>query len=132
MNLSAKKVLLLGLVPAAAVAVVMFFCDPVKVPIYPVCLFHRWTGLDCPGCGGLRAAHALLHGRIVDAMHFNLLLVLSLPLFAWLGGRYVFLKWHQRPVPSIRLPWLWTYASLWIVFGIVRNLPVPWLAAFAP
>jgi hypothetical protein len=66
------SVLTIGL----AVATVLFFCDPAQVPIYPVCLFHRVTGLDCPGCGSLRALHELLHGNLAAAVHFNAFLVL--------------------------------------------------------
>jgi hypothetical protein len=29
------------------------------------CLFRALAGIDCPFCGGLRAAEAVLHGRVV-------------------------------------------------------------------
>jgi len=37
------------------------------------------TGFDCPGCGSQRAIYCILHGQLLQAVHFNLLLVLSLP-----------------------------------------------------
>ena len=39
------------------------------------CPFYLMTGLDCPGCGGTRAALCLLHGRIANALHYNALAV---------------------------------------------------------
>ena len=35
---------------------------------YVPCLFHTLTGFYCPGCGGTRAAAALLHGKILTAV----------------------------------------------------------------
>lgn len=121
-----------GLAGGLAVAAVLFFFNPSRVPIYPVCEFHEITGLDCPGCGSLRAMHQLLHGHLVIALHLNLFLVLSLPLYAWLGFRMVWQEFKGgRPV-TIRPAWFWTYMALWLAFGILRNLPMPLFAAFAP
>jgi hypothetical protein len=113
------------------VALVLYFCDPVRVPIYPVCLLHRLTGLDCPGCGSLRALHALLHGQWTAALHFNLFLVLSLPLLATFGIRSAWNKAHGGPGVTVRPLWLWVYAAAAVAFGILRNLPFPWFASFA-
>ena len=115
-----------------AAALVLFFFDPARVPIYPACQFHKFTGLDCPGCGGLRAAHELLHGNWVAALHFNLLLVLSLPVFAWLGCRFVWREIRGGPAIAFRPIWLWSYLGAWAAFGVLRNLPVHFLASFAP
>ena len=132
-SVTMKKIALaLGLAGGCVAALVLYFFDPVRVPIYPVCQFHRLTGLDCPGCGSLRAMHALLHGQIDAALHFNLLLVLSMPLFAGLAGRYF---WRQKKgLPGLAIPtsWLWIYLAAWVVFGVVRNMPIHAFAAFAP
>ena len=120
-----------GLAAAGALAAVLFLCDPVRVPIYPQCVFHRVTGLDCPGCGSLRALHALLHGDLAAALHFNAFLVLSLPLLAGLGFYFVIKKMRAEPAASFRPVWLWLYLAAFVVFGIARNLPVPLFAAFA-
>lgn len=121
-----------GLMIGLAAATVLFFCDPARVPIYPVCLFHRVTGLDCPGCGSLRALHELLHGNFAAALHFNAFLVLSLPVFAWLGFRFVARRMKKEPVATFRPVWLWLYLAAFVTFGILRDLPVPFFAAFAP
>lgn len=40
----------------------------------PACLFHRFTGLQCPGCGAQRAFHAACQGDWAEAFGYNLLL----------------------------------------------------------
>lgn len=43
------------------------------------CLFHRFTGFPCPGCGLSRAWISLAQGRILEALLINpLMLILSL------------------------------------------------------
>lgn len=121
-----------GLLAGAGVAaLVLFAFNPERVPIYPVCLFHRWTGLDCPGCGSLRALHQLLHGNFVEALRLNALLVLSLPLFAWVGFRLVRQQMQGTPGHAVGPVYIWIYLGLWIAFGVLRELPGPLFAAFA-
>jgi hypothetical protein len=134
---------IIALAAVLIVALILFFFDPARVAIYPVCPFHRLTGLDCPGCGGLRATHQLLHGNIVQALHFNALWVLSIPFLAWQSFRFLKPRFAavlrsrtastQNPgVPpqiapppfAFNLSWVWFYLVASIVFGIVRNLPV--------
>jgi len=106
MTPKAKVILAAGLLaPVIAGAAVLYFSNPTRVPIYPVCVFHAWTGLDCPGCGTLPRVARAVHGRINEALHFNLLLVLSLPLFTWWGYRMVSRKWHNQPPPPMRMGW---------------------------
>jgi hypothetical protein len=108
----------------AAVAVVVLFCfDPSRYPIYPVCMFHKTTGLQCPGCGALRAMHQLLHGHFAAAFHLNALLVLSLPLAGWHAARQVAARLNHRRATPIRQAWLWSALVVLVVFGIARNLP---------
>ena len=59
-------------VSAIAVAVLVYLGlnDPTVAPA-PRCAFKGLTGLDCPGCGAQRAAHALMHGRLAEAWGYN-------------------------------------------------------------
>ena len=107
--------LLLGLGGAAALAA-LFFLDPAAHDFYPRCPLHLLTGLDCPACGGLRAAHLLLHGNIRAAYALNSFLFYALPVAA------LFLIRPLR-VRARGLPWAALAALLaWFVW---RNLLAP-------
>lgn len=116
---------------AAAVATaVLFFFNPARTSFYPICQFKALTGLDCPGCGSLRALHQLLHGNVVAAFRLNALLVSALPFAAWFGGRAVMKAIRgQPPFTKIHPAWLWAGCALLVAFGIVRNLHLSWMAS---
>lgn len=103
---------------------------------YPQCGFKQATGLDCPGCGGLRATHAITRGRIIEAARFHPGFVLSLPIIAYLGVAWL-REWRrigEMPVPlgqpECNRPLMWV-AILLVTLGMLRNIPTPpfsWLA----
>jgi hypothetical protein len=103
--------------------------DPHRSAVYPQCLFYHTTGLYCAGCGATRAAYALLHGRIGEALHDNVLFVALLPLFlAWAATRAL-KAWQDNAWPEVTLNQR-TAARLGaaamavaLLFTIVRNLP---------
>ena len=51
-------------------AVLLYFCTGLSILEfnYP-CMFNKITGLCCPGCGGTRAARALLRGEILKSIY---------------------------------------------------------------
>jgi len=113
--------------------IVLFSFDPAQHAFYPGCALYKLTGLYCPGCGGLRATHQLLHGRIFTAFHFNPLFVATFPLWLWAFARAVQRCSQGRPFfPSIKGTWLWSGAAVVILFGVLRNLPFNSLAWMRP
>ncbi len=119
-----------ALLTVLGAGVVLFCFDPAKVRLFPACFFHLTTGWHCPGCGGTRAMHQLLHGNLQAAFHLNALLVLSLPLMGWQLTAVVAGRFRQAPgVPSLSAQWLWLFLALAVAFGVLRNLPAfAWLA----
>lgn len=123
-----------GALAAAAVGVAVF--DPSSPNSrFPPCAFHLVTGLWCPGCGLTRGTHALLRGDLLGALSVNVFtpLVLVAIVAAW--GTWT-LRSFGRQVrnPVHRLP-RWAGPALlvaFVVFGIVRNLPVAPLQSLAP
>ena len=109
---------------AAAAGLVLFCFDPRQYHFYPVCFFHKTTGLLCPGCGALRAMHQLLHGHVATAFRFNPVLIVSLPILGWLGARYVWQKARNEPASlGLRPLWLWLILAAVLVVSFLRNLP---------
>ena len=116
------------------IGAVFFFFDPVRTSFYPSCMFHKLTGLNCPGCGGLRALHHLTHGNLVTAFHCNPLLIALLPFLAAL-----LLNWIKRGRDAFdsktllfRPATLWTLLAITLVFTVLRNLPGPAFAWMSP
>ena len=87
------------------------------------CIFNRATGIYCPGCGGQRAFHALLHGHIATAAQNNLLLFLILPLVGIklleeFSGKKIFPEvFYSR---KFLLPLL----IFVVLFFVLRNIPM--------
>ncbi|MBA4849674.1 DUF2752 domain-containing protein [Emticicia sp. BO119] len=86
------------------------------------CIFYKTTGLYCPGCGGQRAFHALLHGHMGTALQDNLLIYLILPvvglkLLEELSGKRMFPPEFYSN--KIILPIL----IFVILFFLLRNFP---------
>jgi hypothetical protein len=102
---------------------VLYWFDPCVAQVYPPCPLHYVTGLYCPGCGSLRALHQLLHGHVARAFALNPLLVVSLPLLAFL---------RLRPSLLYR-PWVaWLSFGVLLTYGILRNLTCWPFALLAP
>jgi hypothetical protein len=120
----APAVLIVCALLAAVGGLVLFCFDPRQYHFYPVCLFHRTTGLLCPGCGALRALHQLLHGHLAAAFFLNPMLLASLPFLLWFGTRYGLQKARNQPVNiDVRPLWLWLTLVAVLVVSVLRNLP---------
>ena len=107
--------------------------DPHTPGSWGFCPVRFLTGLDCPGCGGLRAINDLTHLDLAGAASSNLLLVLAIPVLVVIWVAWVRRAWRGHgPVLPVSRPLLWGQVALGlaIVFAVVRNLPVGgWLAA---
>ncbi len=98
--------------------------DPGEPGHYPVCPLYRLTGLYCPGCGGLRSAHAFVHGDLVTALRDNAPAVAAYLGFAVLWTVWVVRAARGRPARIEPGPApLWAAGVLLLVFTVVRNLP---------
>jgi len=122
--------LLLGLLLVGLLGGALLFLrqtPPSSHSLWPGCLFHKFTGLHCPGCGMTRATYLLTHGQIWEAFRMNPFGMIALPL-ALLAGAYSFLNWCS---PEKKLPTLFkqpiclagVVAFVAISFTILRNIP---------
>lgn len=114
----------------------LYAVDPNEPGHYPMCPTRWLFGIDCPGCGVLRATHALLHGDVPAALDHNALLPLYLGAAAWFAARWYRAAWRGRH-PAVttaqargRTMVLIASMVVIVVFGVVRNL-VPYLSSSA-
>jgi hypothetical protein len=132
-----KRTIIMIFLPTAVFAFVyLFLYNPAeKNNYYPPCLFLYLTGYYCPGCGSLRAAHQLLHGRLLGAFDLNPLLVLSLPLVTYLvlaefnaltGWKVIFPRVSFRPFFYKLL------IAIVVLYWILRNIPAYPFSLLAP
>jgi hypothetical protein len=87
----------------AAMSAYVYAVDPTRGG-YPPCFLYQTTGLYCAGCGATRALHALLHGRVAEALHDNVLFVSLLPLVLALAALYAWKAWLRNAWPAITIP----------------------------
>ncbi|MFB6992354.1 DUF2752 domain-containing protein [Streptomyces sp. NPDC056178] len=98
--------------------------DPNQPGHYPVCPLLRFTGLYCPGCGGLRSAHAVAHGDIAAALGSNALAVVGYGVFAVLWVVWTARAARGRPMSIAAKPVVWWgIGAVLLIFSVVRNLP---------
>jgi hypothetical protein len=107
------------------VALLYWWYDPAASGRFPSCPFHHFTGLFCPGCGSQRALHSLLHGHILKAADYNLVLVLYLPLILIYYADQLFRFLMHRKLVNIGLvnnvAFIYLTLFLFIIFAVVRN-----------
>ncbi|PWW56074.1 DUF2752 domain-containing protein [Actinokineospora spheciospongiae] len=106
--------------------VVVALSDPTALGSWlPACPTKALTGVCCPGCGGVRMVHSLLHGRLGDALHYNAVSLVFLVLFAWSTAAWAVSRVRARHVRSW-IHWRWTPLLAGVVIGgwfVVRNIP---------
>ncbi len=115
-----------GLLALAVCGVLAAIDDDTRAVLAPRCPFRTVTGLDCPGCGGTRALHALVRGDLALALDHNVVTVLLLPLLAWAWMRWLLARTGRALAPPTLPPRVsMTLAVVLAAFMVLRNLP--WL-----
>jgi hypothetical protein len=122
-----RRTVLLPLGAAAAALVATGYVaavDPNVAGHYPTCPFLALTGWYCPGCGALRAVHALAHGDLMRALARNPFAVVALgyAVVSWV-------LWLDRTARGRPRRWLAPPGVLYgalaaiLIFWVLRNLP---------
>jgi hypothetical protein len=101
--------------------------DPNAAGHYPTCPFLAVTGWYCPGCGALRAVHALGHGDLTTALARNPFTVVAVGCLAvtWV----IWLRWTIQGVPlrwampTVPARTLYAVFGAILLFWVLRNVP---------
>ena len=110
--------------------------DPNEPGHYPMCPTLALFGIDCPGCGGLRATHALANGDIASALDHNALFVVLVPVLVAMLAMWTYRAWtgmtpaltRRREVVARTAPMIALIVVM--LFAVIRNF-VPYLASGA-
>ena len=110
---------------AFAVALILYRFPPDRYAFYPNCPVYTYLHLQCPGCGSTRALAALLHGHLREALHYNALTTVLMPMALLLLAWQSLKREHNQPF-QIHLPQpaIHTLAVVTAVFTLARNLPL--------
>jgi len=102
----------------------LYWFPPERYSFYPQCPVFRYLHVYCPGCGATRALAALVHGRIAEAVHYNALTVLLVPVLLgylalayWKARREEVFTWPRIPAAAVA-----GLLAMTAAFGVLRNL----------
>ena len=113
-----------------------YFVDARYSGFFPRCPFFTFTGFLCPGCGSQRGISSLLHGDILQAIRYNILLVASLPLVIYSAIISIINIFRTKPLIQKLF-----YSPLFVkivfavivIFWFLRNIPLyPFTLLAAP
>lgn len=114
---------ILTIVFIAAFIFVFHRFDPSDSAFFPKCPFYVATGYKCPGCGSQRAIHALLNGDISQAFHFNAMMMICIPILAFLFLGGILKNKYPRLFRITVNPFLsWSLVLLILSWWLLRNV----------
>jgi len=126
--MNASKIRLIVISATVSLGALLYFLiDARHTHFFPHCPFNTLTGLYCPGCGSQRAISSLLHGDVMQAIGFNVLMVASLPVLVYAAGVNVYNAFAAKPVQQQVFYSTWFVRILLftvVFFWIARNVPV--------
>lgn len=109
---------------AAAFMLAVHVVDPNQAGTYPTCPWLAITGTYCPGCGSLRATHALAEGDLGTAVARNPLAVVAFAVMAVGFAGWTYRMWTGRQRRRMAPAWV-LYAIFWgiLAYWVARNIP---------
>jgi hypothetical protein len=123
-----------GILTIGAGASLVAYFNPTTAGFFPVCPLYSLTGSHCQGCGLTRGFHALFHGDVITALHYNALLPVFAFLFAFIFISLILIVWRGRGLSWRIFPpsAMYGFLVLAAAFFVLRNLPFYPFTLLAP
>lgn len=95
-----------------------------RMPELSGCIFYRLFHLYCPGCGGTRAALALLGGDLLASVRYHPVVLYSAAVFGWFVASRLLEHLHVPGVHGAKYHDWYLYGALALLAAncIVRNV----------
>ncbi len=117
-----RYIVVAAILLAITILCIYFYFDP-SDNFFPRCPFLSITGYQCPGCGSQRAIHALLHGDIASAWHFNAILLVFIPVVVVLLIAELKREKWSRFYAKVNSRWMiWGAAIVLLIWWILRDI----------
>lgn len=100
-----KTILIVTLAIVGVVLVLLYKFNPIDTSFAPRCAFKVVTaklglgageGWSCTGCGMQRFIHAFLHGRFIEAIQYNYMMLIFIPYIVLFGIKQLVLGEEKR------------------------------------
>lgn len=118
MTKSIKRFIVPAVLAVGIFIAIYYLFDPENHP-FPQCVFYKLTGWECAGCGSQRMFHALLHGDIASAWHFNAAILIATPILTAMAVAGAF----RRQMPRFYN----VMYSKWVIWSVVGGLMAWWI-----
>ena len=99
---------------------ILVYNDIISIP----CIFHKLTGLYCPGCGATRMVKSILRLDFYQAFRYNQLLFIYTPFIIVLFINYIYCIFKKKNNILNKIPnyvW-WILVVITVLYGILRNI----------
>lgn len=125
MTIKKGLLIILGIAATAVVLTLLYLFNPVETEYAPKCVFHELTGWSCSGCGMQRFLHAMMHGRFLEAISYNYMLIILIPYTLLFGiERFILTGAPQKSLRNVVEGRLMAYVLIGVVpcWMIIRNI----------
>lgn len=132
-----RIVYMLGLVLAVVIFVLFVLQHSSRIHldltqvIYP-CMFHRLSGLYCPGCGGTRAVKALLDGHLVACFLYHPFVLYCAVLYVLFMASHTLELLFAKRLPIRGLDFKISYVYIGIILILLQWMAKNLLLLFHP
>lgn len=83
-----------------------------RLPAAAECMFWKFWGIYCPGCGGTRAVLALLRGDFLLSAWYHPMVMYAVLMYAWFMLSHTLEKLHVPLIKGMKF-------EVWIMYGML-------------